>query len=85
MRNLYDGLSCLGVSLLTPPQETVWSGMVSFSSEEADAIGRELEKKGIVVWYGDGRVRIWVHLCNDEHDIDLLLEALRKILRTAKF
>jgi cysteine desulfurase/selenocysteine lyase len=81
MRRLYQGLSELGLSILTPPEEDLWSGIVSFATTEAETIGSLLSEKGIVTWYGDGRVRASIHLYNDGEDIELFLDALRKILR----
>jgi cysteine desulfurase / selenocysteine lyase len=81
MRHLYQGLVGMGLSLLTPPEEPFWSGMFSFASSEAETIGHSLAERGVLVWSGDGRVRISVHLYNDASDIEALLQALREVLQ----
>ncbi len=80
MRRLYQGLSELGLKMLTPPEEQLWSGIVSFATTEAETIGTLLEENGIITWYGDGRVRASIHLYNNGEHVEIFLDALRKIL-----
>jgi cysteine desulfurase/selenocysteine lyase len=70
------GLEERGFDLLTPSGPEFASGIVSFSQPNAESIGAKLEHEGVIVWAGDGRVRISVHLYNDESDIDRLFSAL---------
>ena len=89
MENLRAGLQQMGLRLLTPAGEQFASGIVSFEHPDAEALGAALEKKGVIVWAGDGRVRASVHLYNDEKDIERLLGALeiltsREKLRVAE-
>jgi cysteine desulfurase/selenocysteine lyase len=76
VRWLWNGLKKRGFSLLTPAEPEYASGIVSFAHADAEAVGAKLEREGVIVWAGDGRVRISVHLYNDEADIDCLFAAL---------
>ena len=76
VRRLWNGLKKRGFSLLTPAEPEYASGIVSFAHADAEAVGAKLEREGVIVWAGDGRVRISVHLYNDESDIDCLFDAL---------
>lgn len=84
VRAAYQGLSNLGLRLLTPPSEEFWSGIVSFASDNAEMIGKSLAASGIITWYGDGRVRASIHLYNDMGDIERFLDGLRGVLNHAK-
>lgn len=66
-----------GHNLLTPANPTYASGIVSLAHETPEAKMADLAEKGIIVWGGDGRIRISVHLYNDAGDIERLLAALR--------
>lgn len=79
VRQLRDGLANQGVSLLTPPDPCFASGIVSFSCDEAERVCRELAGQGVIVWGGDGRIRLSVHLYNDSADVDRCLAALKKV------
>jgi cysteine desulfurase/selenocysteine lyase len=76
VRKAREGIASLGLRLLTPADEAYASGIVSFSHDAPEDLGRALLEKGVVVWAGDGRVRASVHLYNDENDIDSLLATL---------
>jgi selenocysteine lyase/cysteine desulfurase len=78
VRQLRDGLAALGLDLLTPPGESVASGIVSFAHPQAERIAGLLSDDGVIVWAGDGRVRASVHLYNDEPDVSRLLSALNR-------
>lgn len=76
MAHLRQSLAGRGFSLLTPSQEKFASGIVSFRDATPEATTAHLASKGVTVWGGDGRVRISVHLYNDDGDIAGLLDAL---------
>lgn len=80
MRELHDGLNHLGVKLLTPCEEELASGIISFAHPYAEEIGAALNQEGTIVWAGDGRVRASVHLYNDDADIDRYLSTLKSLL-----
>lgn len=79
MEKLRAGLGALGLDLLTPPGAEFASGIVSFAHPAAAAIGAELERRGVVVWTGDGRVRASLHLYNREADVDRYLAELASL------
>ena len=66
--------------LLTPADPGLVSGIVSFEHPQAVPIGEALEREGVTVWAGDGRVRASLHFYNDTTDVDLYLSALDKVL-----
>lgn len=82
--SLRGRLEALGVELLTPPDPACASGIVSFAHPEAERIGAELERRGVIVWSGDGRVRFSVHLYNDQADVDHAVAALEETLETVE-
>jgi len=75
---LRAGLAEQGRTLLTPAGAEFASGIVSFASDEPEALTARLADRGVTVWGGDGRVRAAVHLYNDDGDIDQYLAALRE-------
>jgi selenocysteine lyase/cysteine desulfurase len=80
VERLRQGLCELGVELLTPAGAEFASGIVAFAHPQAKEIGATLEREGVVVWAGDGRVRASVHLYNDMSDVNRYLKALALIL-----
>jgi len=77
---LRQGLCELGVELLTPAGAEVASGIVAFAHPRAVEIGAALEREGVIVWAGDGRVRASLHVYNDMSDVDRYLKILAPIL-----
>ncbi len=80
VERLRQGLGELGVELLTPTGAEFASGIVAFAHPQAKEIGATLEREGVIVWAGDGRVRASVHLYNDMSDVNRYLKALAPIL-----
>ena len=80
MDRIRCGVARLGLSLLTPASPELASGIVAFEHDEAKRIGAELERAGVIVWAGDGRVRASVHLYNDPADADRFLESLNSLV-----
>ena len=75
-----NGLAALQLDLLTPENPAYHSGIVAFAHPKAEQIRATLEKEGVIVWGGDGRVRASFHLYNDEADVQRYLSALSAIL-----
>lgn len=73
------GISALGYDLLTPEDPRFASGIVSFAADAPEQVGRALRDAGVIVWAGDGRVRVSIHLYNDEQDVDILLNSLEQL------
>lgn len=80
VKTLRDGLEKQGLNLLTPAPPEFASGIVSFRCSESAAKADELAEKGVIVWGGDGRIRISVHVYNDQDDISRCLEAIKSVL-----
>jgi cysteine desulfurase / selenocysteine lyase len=80
IEQLRRGLSGMGLDVLSPPQAEYASGIISFSHQQAEHLGAELEKEKVVVWAGDGRVRASVHLYNDMNDIERYTRVLANVL-----
>jgi selenocysteine lyase/cysteine desulfurase len=74
---LRQGIARLGFDLLTPSGPEYASGIVSFAHPACKLIGAALERQGVIVWAGDGRVRASVHLYNDAADVVRFLDALQ--------
>jgi len=81
VRRLRHGLAELGLDLLTPPDAELASGIVSFTHPKAVEIGAALERSGVIVWSGDGRVRASLHLYNEMEDVERYLQALDAVLK----
>jgi cysteine desulfurase / selenocysteine lyase len=67
---LHQGLVELGLQLLTPPEPDRRAGNVAFEVADELAWRRELEKRDVLAWTGDGRVRLSTHLFNDTSDVE---------------
>jgi cysteine desulfurase / selenocysteine lyase len=80
VRRLRKGLCALGLDLLTPEAFESASGIVSFAHPRAEELGAALEREGIIVWAGDGRVRASVHLYNNVSEVNRYIEALQSCL-----
>lgn len=79
MRMLRKELAAMNLPLLTPVATTYASGIVSFAHDAPEELSRALREKGIIVWGGDGRVRVSVHLYNNMSDIEALLVGLDEL------
>jgi cysteine desulfurase / selenocysteine lyase len=80
VQRLRKGLCALGLDLLTPEASESASGIVSLAHPRAEELGAALEREGIIVWAGDGRVRASVHLYNDVSEVNRYIEALQSCL-----
>ena len=76
VRDLRQGLADRGFDLLTPSSSQFASGIVSFTHENPEWLGGELARQGVIVWSGDGRVRVSIHLYNDRSDVNRFFAAL---------
>jgi selenocysteine lyase/cysteine desulfurase len=82
VEHLREGLCALGLDVLTPPGRVFASGIVSFAHSDAQKLGESLERDGVIVFAGGGRVRASVHFYNDASDVDRCLEVLARISQT---
>jgi len=84
VERLRSGCEYLGCDMLTPADPGKASGIVAFRHPESEAIGAALQREGVIVWGGDGRVRASVHLYNDLEDVERCLTALASTLNGSK-
>lgn len=77
---LRQGLVDLGLSLLTPAEADRRLGIVSFTIRNELWWRRELEKRNIVGWVGDKRVRLSPHVYNSQEDIVTVLALIGEIV-----
>ena len=73
---LRAGLVKLGLPVLTPEPPEERAGNIVFASDRCLEVEQALREAGVLVWAGDGRVRLSVHAYNDEADVARALEAL---------
>jgi cysteine desulfurase / selenocysteine lyase len=73
---LWRALRDRGLTLLTPEDPARRGPNICFAWADPAALVRALAERGVLVWGGDGRIRVSFHLYNDEADIERLLAAL---------
>lgn len=78
---LHRALRDRGLTLLTPEEPARRGPNICFAWPEPAALVRALEERGVLVWGGDGRIRVSFHLYNDETDIERLLAALDDVIQ----
>ena len=79
VKTLRDGLQEMGLDLLTPGPPEFASGIVSFQCDEPVEMSARMASEGVVVWGGDGRIRVSVHVYNDQNDVDRCLQVIRSV------
>jgi selenocysteine lyase/cysteine desulfurase len=77
---LREGLSELGLDLLTPPESERRAGNICIAHADGARFTGALAERGVLVWETDGRVRYSVHLYNDGDDVERALEATRRVV-----
>lgn len=77
---LRSGLAECGLTLLTPADDQFASGIVAFAHDQPECLAARLAEMGVLVWGGDGRIRIAVHLYNSDADIERCLSAIRSLM-----
>jgi selenocysteine lyase/cysteine desulfurase len=77
---LRAGLQKLGLPVLTPEAPPDRAGNIVFASERPAEVEAALRATGVLVWAGDGRVRLSVHAYNDEADVERALAALAALV-----
>jgi len=71
----------LGLNDISPSALHQRSGNTCFRDPQAQSTMEKLAKLGVLVWGGEGRVRISTHLFNSSDDVSELRVALSKIRR----
>lgn len=78
---LWPELTARGLTLLTPTDPAKRAANICFACDAGVAVTEALQAQNVLVWGGDGRVRISFHAYNDSSDIDRLLAALDATLK----
>lgn len=78
---LRQGIADLGWRVLTPAPRDQRAANVAFATDDSDRVEREFFKRSVLVWSGDGRIRLSLHAYSDEEDVDRALHALAAIGR----
>jgi len=73
---LVDGLRARGRTLITPVDPSERAGNICFLADDAAGLAARLAKRNVLVWGSDGRVRVSVHLYNDDEDVARCFAAL---------
>jgi selenocysteine lyase/cysteine desulfurase len=73
---LRAGLVKLGLPVLTPEAPEERAGNLVFATDRSVDVEHALRSAGVLVWSGDGRVRLSGHAYNDESDVARALAAL---------
>lgn len=80
------GFERLGLEVTTPEQQEHRAGNATCvvpAGVDSGALAARLAEEGVLVWGGDGRLRVSCHLYNDEADVERLLAALPAALAAA--
>jgi cysteine desulfurase/selenocysteine lyase len=74
----------LGLPVTTPEPEAERAGNICFLHPEADRFAQLAAEQGILIWGGEGRVRISIHLYATEEDIQRLVDAVPVLLEMSE-
>src|SRR5438270_3247121 len=73
---LRRALAARGLTLLTPEDPARRGPNICFAWPDPAVLVGALAERDVLVWGGDGRIRVSFHLYNDDADIAWLLAAL---------
>jgi selenocysteine lyase/cysteine desulfurase len=79
---LIERLQGLGLEIMTPTRSEKRAGNIAVVCPDGEHVAEALQREGILVWGGDGRLRASVHLFNDEHDIERFTHVLEALGQT---
>jgi len=79
---LIDGLTGLGVNLVTPVDPSLRSGVVSFTTDATEEHYRRLTEDGFIVSLRPAGLRVSTGFYNTAEEVDRLLERLEKYMRS---
>ncbi|HUF86121.1 MAG TPA: aminotransferase class V-fold PLP-dependent enzyme [Thermohalobaculum sp.] len=77
---LVEGMSGLGLDVMTPAEPARRAGNAAFAHPAAEAVRRRAAREGILVWADNGRLRASAHLFTRPGDVELLIERLPALL-----
>jgi selenocysteine lyase/cysteine desulfurase len=81
---LWQALHARGLTLLTPEDPARRGPNICFAWHDPAALVRALADRNVLVWGGDGRIRVSFHLYNDDADVERLLAALDEVLKDSQ-
>ena len=73
---LRAGLVERGFPVITPEPREERAGNVCFLEPDAKGLADRLAQLGVLVWGGEGRIRVSTHVYNDRADVRRFLEAM---------
>lgn len=76
---LIEGLRSRGFTVLTPEAPAERAGNVCFLAADAAALAGRLAERRVLVWGGEGRVRVSPHVHCDVDDVERFFEALDRV------
>jgi cysteine desulfurase / selenocysteine lyase len=75
-RPLIEGLRRRGFPVITPEPAAERAGNICFLADDAAGLSARLAERGVLVWGGEGRIRVSPHVHCDATDIDRFFDAL---------
>ena len=76
---LIEAMEALGVEVITPSAHDERAGNISFAHHDPRGLVDRAAAENIFIWGDVGRVRVSIHLFNDEEDIDTLVDFLATV------
>jgi selenocysteine lyase/cysteine desulfurase len=73
---LWRSLRDRGFELLTPEDASNRGPNICFAWDKSAELVAALAKRNVLIWGGDGRIRVSLHAYNDQGDVERLLEGL---------
>ncbi len=77
-QRLYDGLAHIGVSVVSPKEKTMRSGVVSFTTKDTEATFKKLRAENFYLSLRSAGIRCAVDFYNTEEEVDRLLSVLAR-------
>ena len=77
-QRFYDGLEHLGVTIVSPKEREMRSGVVSFSTKDSEATYNHLKMDGFYLSLRPAGIRVAIDFYNTEEEVDRLLSVLAR-------
>jgi selenocysteine lyase/cysteine desulfurase len=76
---LIEGLKTRGFAVVTPEADAERAGNVCFLTDDAAGLAARLAAERVLVWGGEGRIRVSPHVHCDPDDVGRFFEALDRV------
>ena len=76
---LIEGLRQRGFAVITPEAPEERAGNVCFLAEDAAGLAARLAAQRVLVWGGEGRIRVSPHVHCDQEDLERFFHALDQV------